>query len=90
LPQKAQALTPEVDTTTVTIRPTAYNSKNGTSTKTTTTTVTVKNIPTTATPTGPYSPNSIVPALSSPAPDVSNGHMPAYPPGPGQPPATTP
>ena len=86
-PQSPQALAPQMDTTTVTIRPTAYNSKNGSSTRTTTTTtttVTEKPVPTSETPGG------IVPALSSPAPDVSNGQMPKYPTAPVQTPPTTP
>jgi general secretion pathway protein D len=82
------AIAPQIDTSTVTIRATnpgsAYNSKSGAArtTTTTTTTTTVQKIPTTTmTPLGPTTPTGPVPAVSSPAPDVSNGQMPKYPPG---------
>jgi type II secretory pathway component GspD/PulD (secretin) len=89
------ALEPQTDTKSMSIRYSPYNSKTGTSTTTTTTTVTVKPVPAGAvpsaeTPTGPTGPTSLVPALSSPAPDVSNGQMPKYSPTPVQPPTTSP
>jgi general secretion pathway protein D len=80
-------LVPQINTSSVTIRataPAAYNSKTGSSTGATTTTPTapVQKIPTTTmTPLGPTTPTGPVPALSSPAPDVSNGAMPKYPSG---------
>jgi general secretion pathway protein D len=87
-------LAPQIDTSSVTIRSTtsspAYNSKSGAPRNTTTTTTTtVQKIPTaTMTPLGPTTPTGPVPALSSPAPDVSNGAMPKYPS--GQNPSTSP
>jgi type II secretion system protein D len=89
LPVAQPELAPQVDVKSVTIRSSAYNSKTGAPAKTTTTTTTttVEPVPTAETPTGP---TSLVPALSSPAPDVSNGQMPKYSPAPGKPPATTP
>jgi general secretion pathway protein D len=68
----ALPLTPQINTQTMTIRST-YNSKTGAATRTTTTT-TVHPVPTVQ----PTPPASTVPALSSPAPDVSNGQMPKY------------
>jgi general secretion pathway protein D len=84
--------TPQIDAKSMTIRYSPYNSKSGSATTTTTTTVTVKPAypagpPTSETPSGP---TSLVPALSSPAPDVSNGQMPKYSPTPVQPPTTQP
>jgi len=67
----AAPLTPQIDVKSTTIR-SSYNSKTGASTRTTTTTV--QAVPG-MTPTPPA---SVVPALSSPAPDVSNGQMPKY------------
>jgi general secretion pathway protein D len=63
---------------------TTYNSKNGVSTKTTTTTNTLPRNPTSVmTPLGPTTPTGPVPALSSPAPDVTRGKLPkANPPAP--------
>ena len=86
-------LEPQSETTTTTVTlPTAnsnanYNSKTGTGTHTTTTTTTtIQTVPTTVmTPLGPTSPTGPVPAVSSPAPDVSNGQMPKI-----TPPATSP
>jgi general secretion pathway protein D len=89
LPQPA--LAPRADVQSTTIRSSTYNSKTGAPTQTTTTTtLTVKRIPTSETPTGPTSGTSPVPALSSPAPDVSNGQMPPYSPAPNPPPAASP
>ena len=89
LPVVTLTLAPQVDVKSVTIRSSAYNSKTGSATKTTTTTTTVAPVvPTAETPTGPI---SIVPALSTPAPDVGNGQMPKInPPTPLPPPTTTP
>lgn len=88
LPAIPTALTPQPGAGTVTIRSAAYSSKNGSSTRTTTTTTTTK-IPTTVmTPLGPTSPTGPVPALSSPAPDVSNGQLPKITP--PSPPTTAP
>jgi general secretion pathway protein D len=92
LPQPTLTLIPQanVQTTETTTRSSAYSSKTGATTKTTTTTtsatVTVPPAPAANIPTGPLSPpTSAVPALSSPAPDVSNGQMPKYPTAPGKP-----
>ena len=76
-------LAPQVDIrATSTSSSSAYSSKVGSSKTTTTTTTTTQVIPTTTmTPLGPTTPTGPVPALSSPAPDVSNGHMPQYLPG---------
>ena len=82
---------PQIDTKSVTIR--AYNSKSGTSIHTTTTTTnTITRVPTSVmTPLGPTTPTGPVPALSSPAPDVGNGKMPAVnPPSPTPSPTQTP
>jgi type II secretion system protein D len=81
---------PQIDTKSVTIRSGAYNSKSGSaSTTTTTTTTTIKKIPTSVqTPLGPTTPTGPVPALSSPAPDVSNGQMPTVNPPKQTPPPT--
>jgi type II secretion system protein D len=83
------ALSPQIDTSSVSIRSTssAYSSKSGSPRNTTTTTTTtIQKIPTTTmTPLGPTTPTGPIPALSSPAPDVSNGRMPKYPPGPNDP-----
>jgi general secretion pathway protein D len=70
------------DSKDITVSHSPYNSKNGRqkTTTTTTTTVVVPTAPTAETPTGP----SVVPILSSPAPDVSNGQMPKFVPTPGQ------
>jgi general secretion pathway protein D len=86
-----------VDTKSMTTRSTTtsspYNSKTGSSahtTTTTTTTTTVQQVPTT-TVVRPSPPTSLVPALSSPAPDVGNGKMPRInPPSALPPPTTTP
>ena len=67
----AVPLTPQIDVRSTTIRST-YNSKTGASTRTTTTTL--HPVPGMT----PTPPTSAVPALSSPAPDVSNGQMPKY------------
>lgn len=83
LPQPALTPAPQADFKSMTIRTSTYNSKAGTST--TSTTMTVKPVPADVTPG-----TSPVPALSSPAPDVSNGHMPSYPTPPGTPPTTAP
>jgi len=86
------SLAPQADIKSVTIRSSAYSSKAGAParTTTTTTTVTVQPGPTAETPTGPTPATSPVPALSSPAPDVSNGQMPKYPSPPKPPPTTSP
>jgi type II secretory pathway component GspD/PulD (secretin) len=79
-------LVPQTGVKSMTFRAAPYNSKTGSSTTSTTTTITTtpaKLAPAAETPTGP------IPALSSPAPDVSNGQMPKYP-APSIPPATTP
>jgi type II secretion system protein D len=85
-------LTPQIESNSMTIRAEPYNSKNGSSsTTTTTTTTTLKPSPVVETPLGPSGPNSPVPAMSSPAPDVSNGQMPKInPPAPTQPSTTVP
>jgi len=80
-------LMPQIESKSVTIRSAPYNSKSGSSnTTTTTTTTTMKPSGTVETPLGPSGPTSPIPALSSPAPDVSNGGMPPYP----KPPTTPP
>ncbi len=81
---------PRIDTKSVTIRSGAYNSKTGSaSTTTTTTTTTFKKNPTSVeTPLGPTTPTGPIPALSSPAPDVGNGHMPSVNPPKQTPPPT--
>jgi general secretion pathway protein D len=91
LPVAPLTLAPQTEVKSVTIRSSGYNSKTGApakTTTTTTTTVTEKLVPTAETPSGPI-PTGLVPALSSPAPDVSNGQMPKYPPS-GKPPTTSP
>jgi general secretion pathway protein D len=83
------AIAPQMDVKSVQIRTSNYNSKSGAplqSTTTTTTTVVVPTDPNAATPTGP---TSLVPALSSPAPDVSNGQMPKYGPTLAHPPTSS-
>jgi type II secretory pathway component GspD/PulD (secretin) len=91
-PEGESALAPQVGTTSVTIRSAAYNSKTGSSGKTTTTTTTTTTLTpistSVMTPLGPTTPTGPVPAVSSPAPDVSNGQMPKINPPP--PPLTTP
>jgi hypothetical protein len=84
-------LTPQIESNSMTIRAEPYNSKSGSSSTTTTsTTTTLKASPVVETPLGPSGPTSPVPAMSSPAPDVSNGQMPKInPPAPTQP-STTP
>jgi general secretion pathway protein D len=84
-PAASPAVVPVVDTKEINSGGTTYNSKTGRArtTTTTTTTMTAPVVPTADTPTGP----SVVPILSSPAPDVSNGQMPHYAPAPGVTPA---
>ena len=81
-------LVPQIESKSMTIRATPYNSKSGSSTTTTTTTSTLRPSPVVETPLGPSGPNSPVPAMSSPAPDVSNGQMPKI--NPPSPPTTAP
>jgi general secretion pathway protein D len=83
LPVAEPVIAPQVDVKDVRIRTSTYNSKSGNTIQTTTTTTTVAPepvpiavpVPTSETPTGP---TGLVPALSTPAPDVSNGQMPKY------------
>ena len=96
IPAGSAVPSPQIDTTSVTIRsgisnPT-YNSKSGTSTRTTTTTTTVTKAPTSVmTPLGPTTPTGPVPALSTPAPDVGRATLPTVnPPVPTAPPTQTP
>ena len=79
----------QTTTTTTTIpRTSIYNSKTG-QTLPATTTTTVQKIPTTVmTPLGPTTPTGPVPALSTPAPDVSNAQLPHI--NPPSPPTTAP
>jgi type II secretory pathway component GspD/PulD (secretin) len=82
-------LVPQIESQSMTIRAEPYNSKNGSSsTTTTTTTATLKPSPVVETPLGPSGPSSPIPAMSSPAPDVSNGQMPKI--SPPTPPTTAP
>jgi general secretion pathway protein D len=88
IPPVSSVIQPQTGTKTVTVRSATYNSKNGGTTQTTTTT-TVNKIPTTVmTPLGPTTPTGPVPALSTPAPDVSNGQLPKI--NPPSPPTTAP
>jgi type II secretory pathway component GspD/PulD (secretin) len=79
-PPSQAAFVPQASasSTTTTIS-SAYNSKGGVSTRTTT--VTLRPVPTAETPTG---------SLSSPSPNVSNGHMPKYPTAPVETPPASP
>ncbi len=82
-----------VDVKSMTTRTTTsspYNSKAGSSSHTTTTTTTTT-VQAPATVLTPSAPTSVVPALSSPAPDVQNGSMPHMnPPTPLPPPVVAP
>jgi general secretion pathway protein D len=90
-PQLHLVPAPHADVDSATIRSTSYNSKTGEPAKTTTTTIVTVPTANATTPTGPLPlpPPGVVPILSTPAPDVSNGHMPKYAPNP-VPPATAP
>ncbi len=81
-------LVPQIESKSMTIRATPYNSKNGSSTTTTTMTTTLKPSPVVETPLGPSGPNSPVPAMSSPSPNVGSGTLPRV--NPPSPPPTAP